>query len=175
MVDVAAVPERLEDRVGKPQHHDVLRGFLAEVMVDAVGVRLRERLVHHWFSSCADRQVGAERLLDDHARPAALACLVEAGCCELGEDALEFRSARRTGKTAGSRGCRAPRRVARAAPQAACSPRHRRIRCGGKRCARQNWSTARRSAGLAGKLARRLLELRAECLVGLLSPGKADD
>ena len=43
VVDVAAVPDRLEDGVGETQDHDVLRRFLAEEMVDAVRARLVER------------------------------------------------------------------------------------------------------------------------------------
>ena len=38
MVDVVAVPERLEHAVGETQHQDVLYRFLAEVMIDAVGL-----------------------------------------------------------------------------------------------------------------------------------------
>ena len=38
VVDVAAVPERLVNRVGKPEVHQVLDGLLAEVMVDAENV-----------------------------------------------------------------------------------------------------------------------------------------
>jgi len=38
MVDVVRVPERREDRVCKAQHKDVLRGFLAEKVIDPVGL-----------------------------------------------------------------------------------------------------------------------------------------
>ena len=40
MVDVVAVPERLEDRVGEARHQDVLHGLLAEVVIDAVDLAL---------------------------------------------------------------------------------------------------------------------------------------
>ena len=36
VIDVAAVPDRLEDAVGEAEHHDVLDGFFAQVMIDAV-------------------------------------------------------------------------------------------------------------------------------------------
>src|SRR5436305_2049764 len=36
LVDEAAVPDRLEDAVGEPEHQGVLDGVLAEVVVDAV-------------------------------------------------------------------------------------------------------------------------------------------
>ena len=42
MIDVAAIPERLEDRVRETQHHDVLRGLFAEEMIDPVGVIFRK-------------------------------------------------------------------------------------------------------------------------------------
>ena len=45
VVDVVAVPDRLEDAVGEPQHQDVLHGLLAEVMVDAIDLMLGKDLV----------------------------------------------------------------------------------------------------------------------------------
>ena len=42
VVDVVAVPDRLEDRVGEPQHQQVLHRFLAEVVVDAIDLLLAE-------------------------------------------------------------------------------------------------------------------------------------
>ena len=45
VVDVAVVPDRLEDRVGEPEHEDVLHRLLAQVMVDAEDLALAERAV----------------------------------------------------------------------------------------------------------------------------------
>ena len=45
VVDVAAVPERLEDGVGEAQGQDVLDRLLPEVVVDPVDLRLVEGLV----------------------------------------------------------------------------------------------------------------------------------
>ena len=66
VVDVAAVPDRLEDAVGEPERQDVLDGLLPEVVIDAVDLRLAQ---------AGGRQLGveraralevvAERLLDD--------------------------------------------------------------------------------------------------------------
>ena len=39
MVDVVAVPQRLEDAVGEAQHHDVLDRLLAEEMVHPIDLR----------------------------------------------------------------------------------------------------------------------------------------
>ena len=44
VVDVVAVPDRLEEGVGEPQRHEVLDGLLAEVVVDAEDLRLLEDL-----------------------------------------------------------------------------------------------------------------------------------
>ena len=40
VVDHVGVPQPLEDRIGEAQRHQVLHGFLAEVVVDAEGLRL---------------------------------------------------------------------------------------------------------------------------------------
>ena len=44
MVDVAPVPERLEDAVPEPEDQQVADGLLAEVVVDPVDLRLAEDL-----------------------------------------------------------------------------------------------------------------------------------
>ena len=36
MIDVAAVPDRLEDSVGEAERQDVLHRFFAQIVVDAV-------------------------------------------------------------------------------------------------------------------------------------------
>ena len=43
VVDIAAVPDGLEYRVGKTQHHDVLHGLFAEIMIDAIDLFFVER------------------------------------------------------------------------------------------------------------------------------------
>ena len=42
VVHVLAVPERLEDRVGEPEHQEVLDRLLAQVVIDAVHLVLGE-------------------------------------------------------------------------------------------------------------------------------------
>ena len=46
MVDVRAVPQRLEQRIGEAQSEQVLDRFLAEIMVDPEGAVLGERRRH---------------------------------------------------------------------------------------------------------------------------------
>ena len=67
VADVLAVPERFEDGVGETQHHQVLRGFLAEIVVDPIGVPLFKRGVDDFVEMPGGGEIGAERFLDDHA------------------------------------------------------------------------------------------------------------
>ena len=66
MVDVVAVPDRLEDRVGEAKDQDVLDRFLAQVVVDAVDLALVEDLVHLVVQRLCAGQIAAERFLDDN-------------------------------------------------------------------------------------------------------------
>ena len=70
VVDELAVPDRLEDAVREAQREHVLDRLLAEVVVDAEDLALVEVLEQRSFSSRADSQVVAERLLDDQPHPA---------------------------------------------------------------------------------------------------------
>ena len=70
VVDVAPVPDRLEDAVAKPQHHDVLNGLFAQVMVDAIDLLLRETFGQRGVQRLGRVVVMAKRLLDDDAREA---------------------------------------------------------------------------------------------------------
>jgi hypothetical protein len=36
MVDIPAVPEGLEQRVGKTEHEDILNGFFGQIVIDPV-------------------------------------------------------------------------------------------------------------------------------------------
>jgi hypothetical protein len=65
MVDVPAIPNRLEDRVGEPQGEDVLDRLLRQVVVDAVDLVLAEVEVELGVELTRALQVAAEGLLDD--------------------------------------------------------------------------------------------------------------
>ena len=72
VIDVAPVPDRLEHAVGEAEHQQVLDGLLAEVVIDAKDLIFVEVLVRRADSArVALCEVGAERLLDDDAAPAA--------------------------------------------------------------------------------------------------------
>ena len=69
VVDELLVPERLEDAVGEPHDQDVLHRLLAQVMVDAVDLLLREDLERAAVQLPRRFEVMAKRLLDDDAGP----------------------------------------------------------------------------------------------------------
>ena len=91
VVDVAPVPERLEDPVAEPEDQQVADGLLAEVVVDAVDLRLAEDLADLAIEPLRGIQVVPERLLDDDPPPAAVVMLViEADPSELADDLGEL-------------------------------------------------------------------------------------
>jgi hypothetical protein len=85
IVDVVAVPHRLEKRVGKAKEKEVLYGLFAEVVVDAINLSLGEGFGDRGVEGVRRRQVAAERLLDDNPRPALL-LLVQPGAGQLAND-----------------------------------------------------------------------------------------
>ena len=112
VVDVAAVPERLEDPVPEPEDHQVPDGLLAQVVIDPVDLRLAEDLADLAIEPLRRVEVAAERLLDDDPAPAAAVDLViEAAPPELADDRAERPRAAWRGRRAGCRGCRASRSI----------------------------------------------------------------
>ena len=92
VVDVATVPDRLEDPVPEPEDQQVPDGLLSEVVVDAVDLRLPEDLADLAVQPDRREQVVAERLLDDDPPPAALVPLVvEPDPAQLADDLGEGR------------------------------------------------------------------------------------
>jgi hypothetical protein len=69
VVDVLAVPERLEHAVGEAKDEQVLNRLLAEVVIDAEHLRFTEDLGDGVVELARAVEVAPERLLDDHARP----------------------------------------------------------------------------------------------------------
>ncbi len=67
VIDVMVVPERLENPVRKPADQNVLDGFLAQVMIDAIDLVLAHHTQQAGVQCFGSGQVGAERLLDNHA------------------------------------------------------------------------------------------------------------
>ncbi len=89
VVDVAAVPDGLEDSVGEAKRQDVLDGFFAEVVIDAVDLAFGgnfEKLLVEGFGGI---EIVAERLFDDDAAPVAVFLVHEADFGEALDDVSE--------------------------------------------------------------------------------------
>jgi hypothetical protein len=69
VVDGVAVPQPLEDRVGKAEHQDVLHRLLAQVVVDAEELLLVGELGQFLTEALRRRQVRAEGFLHDEPLP----------------------------------------------------------------------------------------------------------
>ena len=73
IVNVAAVPERLEQRIGKTKGQNVLHRFLAEIVIDPEDLRLVTAGGENGVQGPRRFQVIADRLLDHDPRPIAIA------------------------------------------------------------------------------------------------------
>jgi hypothetical protein len=83
MVDVIAVPDRLEHAVGKTQHQDVLHRLFAEIMIDPVNLVFADDLEQFIVEGFGGSKVGAEWLLHDQPPPCASLFPQHAGAAEL--------------------------------------------------------------------------------------------
>ena len=72
VVDVPAVPDRLEKRVREAEREDVPHRVLAQVVVDPEDPALFEDAGQDFVQRSRRRQVAAERFLRDDARPGAV-------------------------------------------------------------------------------------------------------
>src|SRR5208282_518849 len=89
MVDVTAVPDRLEDSVGEAEGHDVLDGFFSEIVIDAVDLFFVgdfEQLLVERFSGV---EIVAEGFLDDYPPPVVVVLGHQSGVRELLDDRAE--------------------------------------------------------------------------------------
>ena len=71
VIDVAPVPDGFEDAVGEAEDQDVLDGFLAEVVIDAVGLRFLDYGGDLAIQGLCRFQIAAKWLLNNDASPAA--------------------------------------------------------------------------------------------------------
>jgi len=65
---MVAIPDRLQEGIGKAEIKDVLHRFLAQVVVDAENARLRQRLVQGFVQGDCRCPISPERLLHHHTR-----------------------------------------------------------------------------------------------------------
>ena len=85
-----AVPEALENGIGKAEHQNVLHGFLAQIMVDAEHLRL-VRVTRQLFVERPRRfEVMAERFFHHQTLPAGAFALEQTGTMHLLDDFAEL-------------------------------------------------------------------------------------
>src|SRR5215467_3398655 len=89
VVDMVAVPQRLEDAVGEAQHQNVLNRFFAEEVIDAIDLILGQDLEDLCVECCGGGEVMAERFFDDDTSPCVLRLPHEPGGAELLDDGTE--------------------------------------------------------------------------------------
>ena len=66
---IVAVPDWLQERVGKSEVEEILDGFFAKVMIDSENRRLGKGTMQCLIERLRGRKVAAKRFFDDHARP----------------------------------------------------------------------------------------------------------
>ena len=79
VVDVVTIPERFDNVVGKTKDHQVLDGFFAEIVVDAVDLIFGEDLLEVLVELFGGFQIVAKRFFHDHASPVPVFFFGQAG------------------------------------------------------------------------------------------------
>ncbi len=79
VVDIAAIPERLVNRVCEPEVDQVLDGFLAEVVIDAEDILFGKGTLERAVQFLGALEVRAKRLLDDQAMTCAIGAAGQPG------------------------------------------------------------------------------------------------
>ena len=69
VIDIASVPERLENGIREAEHKDVLHRLFGQVVIDAEDLVLVEGVQADLVQLQRRAEIRAERLLDDHPRP----------------------------------------------------------------------------------------------------------
>ena len=90
MIDVASVPELLENGIGKPHYHDVLRGLFPEIMIDPEGIVFGESVSNHLVEPLSAGQVGSKGLFDDDPCPTAWSRPVETALAQVFQNHREL-------------------------------------------------------------------------------------
>jgi hypothetical protein len=96
VIDVAAVPDRLEDAVAEPECQDVLDRLLAEVVVDAIELPFVEHSQQLAVQGPGGFEIVSERLFHHDPAPAITVLRRQAGITELlDDDGKEIRGGRK--------------------------------------------------------------------------------
>src|SRR5690348_12652162 len=86
MIDIGAIPKRLDHAVRETEDHQILDSLLAEVMVNAKNLLFGQYLLDVLVQLLRGFEVVAERLFDDHASPLAAFLPGEANFAQLLND-----------------------------------------------------------------------------------------
>ena len=116
MIDVIAIPDRLEHAVGEAQHQDVLDGFLAEVVIDPIDLVLVDDFEQFVVQRFGRGKIGSERFFDHQPPPCAVFLLQHAGAAEFAADRRKGVRVASPGRTDGCRRLPVPPPVSPAAP-----------------------------------------------------------
>ena len=69
MIDVATIPNRLENPVAKTKNQNVLHRLFAEIMVDAINLAFTEDNANLLIEFFCRFQIAPKRFFDNHATP----------------------------------------------------------------------------------------------------------
>ena len=86
MIDMIAIPDRLEHAIGEAQHQDVLNRFFAEVMIDPIDLVLIDDFQQFGIQGLCRSKVGPERFFNHQPPPPAAILLQQTGAAEFAAD-----------------------------------------------------------------------------------------
>ncbi len=75
VIDITAVPDRLEDSVGETESHNVLNGFLAQIMVDPVDLLFVRHFEDLLIQNLRRFQIVTERFFNNDSAPVSVALI----------------------------------------------------------------------------------------------------
>ena len=87
IVDIAPVPDGLEDRIGETEGQNVLHRFLPEIVIDPEDLGFRKAGGEDRVQGTRRLQIVADRLLDHDPRPFPISC--QSGLAEIFRDLAE--------------------------------------------------------------------------------------
>ena len=93
VVDVAAVPYRFKDTIGKAEYHDVLHRFLAEVVVDAVYLAFFQRFLDFPVEGARGIDVVSKGFFDNNPPPVSVFFMGESDRAELLDNLRKYSGA----------------------------------------------------------------------------------
>src|ERR1035437_380505 len=86
VIDKVAVPDRLKDAVAKTKHQNVLNGFLAEIMIDAIDLTFFYQLQQIGIKTFCRFEIASKRLFINESPPVAILLFSKAVTDDLAGD-----------------------------------------------------------------------------------------